>query len=152
MFHSRLQHHHSAPKSLARVATYVPAEFPTPQPRGGTVCLLLRGGFLDPIARMPATLVLAMTIVLEVIATTSMKLAVKSPIWYIGVFLGYAACFTLFPIALRTLPLSVAYATWSGVGTLASVLIGAGLFSEKLTALKFLWIGLIIAGVVGLNF
>ena len=76
----------------------------------------------------------------------------KSQLWYIGVFAGYAACFTLFPIALKTLPLSIAYATWSGVGTAASVLIGAALFSEKLTAVKAVWIGLIVAGVVGLNF
>ena len=103
--------------------------------------------------RMPATTVLGITIFLELIATTCMKLAgTRSQLWYIGVFGGYAACFTLFPIALKTLPLGIAYATWSGVGTAASVLIGAALFSEKLTAIKAVSIGLIVAGVVGLNF
>ena len=103
-------------------------------------------------SRMPASLVLGITIVLEVFATTCMKLAgTKSQLWYIGVFAGYIACFTLFPIALKTLPLSIAYATWAGVGTAASVLVGAALFSEKLTAIKAVSIGLVVAGVVGLN-
>jgi quaternary ammonium compound-resistance protein SugE len=54
-------------------------------------------------------------------------------------------------MALRTLPLSLAYATWSGVGTAASVVLGALLFSEKISAVKLLWIAMIVAGVVGLN-
>ena len=99
----------------------------------------------------PATLVLAVTIAFEVLATTCMKLAATRPAYYAGVFLGYGLCFTLFPIALRKLPLSMAYATWSGVGTAAATVIGAALFSEKLTLLKFVSIGLIIAGVMGLN-
>ena len=63
----------------------------------------------------------------------------------------YGLCFSIFPLALRRLPLSVAYATWSGAGTAASVLIGALAFSEKITVMKLLWIALIILGVVGLN-
>ena len=63
----------------------------------------------------------------------------------------YGLCFSIFPLALRRLPLSVAYATWSGVGTAASVLIGALAFSEKITLLKLLWIALIVVGVIGLN-
>ena len=74
----------------------------------------------------PAPLILAITIALEVVATTCMKFAANGPkAWYIGVGLGYTLCFSLFPLALRTMPLSVAYATWSGVGTAASCFIGA---------------------------
>ena len=68
-----------------------------------------------------------------------------------GVYVGYICCFSLFPLALRSLALSVAYATWSGAGTAATALIGVLLFSEKLTPLKLFWMALIIAGVVGLN-
>ena len=112
----------------------------------------LRGGnLLNGVANAPPGLVLALTIMLEIFATTSMKLAVRNKVWYAGVFLGYALCFTLFPIALCSMPLSIAYATWSGVGTAASVLIGVLLFGEVLKPLKLLWVLLIIAGVVGLN-
>lgn len=60
---------------------------------------------------------LGLTILLEVLATTSMKLAESSPLWYVGVFAGYGACFSIFPLVLRKMPLGVAYAIWSGLGT-----------------------------------
>lgn len=101
---------------------------------------------------LPASVTLALTIVLEVIATTCMKFAAQgSAWWYAGVALGYALCFTLFPFALRKIPLSIAYATWSGVGTAATVMIGALAFGEPLTPLKGLWILMVIVGIVGLN-
>ena len=126
---------------------------PSTPPRASNPCLVLRGGggLLNSVAKAPAGSVLALTIVFEIFATTSMKLAVRNKVWYAGVFIGYALCFTLFPVALRSLPLSIAYATWSGVGTAASVLIGVLLFGEVLTPLKLLWVLLIIGGVVGLN-
>eukprot|EP00966_Prymnesium_polylepis_P312480 7220813-Prymnesium_polylepis.1 len=61
-----------------------------------------------------AAALLAVTIALEVFATTSMKLAERSALWYIGVFGGYTACFSIFPLVLRSIPLGVAYAIWSG--------------------------------------
>ena len=63
-----------------------------------------------------------MTIALEVFATTCMKLAERSgrALWYIGVFGGYGACFSIFPFVLRKLDLAVAYAIWSGAGTCAA--------------------------------
>lgn len=108
---------------------------------------------VSQLSRLPAGLILAITIMLEVFATTCMKMAATGGKgWYFGVYLGYICCFSLFPLALRSLSLSVAYATWSGAGTAASVLLGVMLFSEKLTKLKLLYIALIIGGVVGLNF
>ena len=107
---------------------------------------------LAKLGAVPAPMVLAASIAFEIVATTCMKFAANgSRLWYLGVGLGYALCFSIFPIALRTIPLSIAYATWSGVGTAASVALGALLFAEKLTPLKVLWISLIILGVVGLN-
>ena len=101
---------------------------------------------------VPAFIILGVTIALEVMATTCMKLAsTRSPSWYVGVFGCYALCFSIFPLALRRLPLSTAYATWSGVGTAASVVLGAAFFGERITRLKCLWIACIVAGVVGLN-
>ncbi|KAL1510432.1 hypothetical protein AB1Y20_006739 [Prymnesium parvum] len=100
---------------------------------------------------VPASGLLAVTILLEVLATTSMKLAEKQPLFYLGVFGGYAACFTIFPLVLRVMPLGVAYAIWSGAGTALTSVVSAFLFKDLLTARKVVSIGLIIAGVVGLN-
>lgn len=104
------------------------------------------------VARLPAPVLLALAVASEIGGTTSLKLAAtSSPLWSICVFICYALCFTLLPLALRTLPLSVAYATWSGAGTVASVFIGALIFSEKLTPFKLFCLSAIVFGIVGIN-
>ena len=118
--------------------------------RGGAATLV--GSIIATAESVPALVILAISIGLEVVATTCMKLAAtSSPKWFIGVYGGYVLCFSIFPLALKRLPLSIAYATWSGVGTLASVIIGATAFGETITKAKLLWIAFIILGVVGLN-
>jgi small multidrug resistance pump len=64
---------------------------------------------------------------------------------------GYAISFWAMSISLRSIPLGVVYAVWSGVGTAAIVVIGYLLFHEVLDAVKLGAIGLIIVGVVMLN-
>lgn len=63
----------------------------------------------------------------------------------------YAVSFALLTFAIRSIPVSVAYAIWSGVGTLAVVLIGLFWFREPATALKLTFIAMIVVGAVGLN-
>jgi len=67
------------------------------------------------------------------------------------VVVGYGISFYALSITLRTIPLGVVYAVWSGVGTAAIVLIGFLLFREMLDAVKLAGIALIIIGVVMLN-
>ena len=67
------------------------------------------------------------------------------------IFVFYACSFTLNTMVVRTLDLSVTYAVWSGVGTLATALIGIYYFKEPATALKLASIGLIVIGVLGLH-
>ena len=91
---------------------------------------------------------LALTIALEVFATTSMKLASARPIWHLGTVVGYGSCFSVFPLVLRKMPLGVAYAIWSGVGTALTALIGSALFGEALSTQKVGALAVIVAGVV----
>ena len=91
---------------------------------------------------------LALTIALEVFATTSMKLASTRPIWHFGTVVGYGSCFSIFPLVLRKMPLGVAYAIWSGAGTALTALIGAALFGEALSTQKVGALAVIVAGVV----
>ena len=91
---------------------------------------------------------LALTIALEVFATTSMKLASTRPIWHLGTVVGYGSCFSVFPLVLRKMPLGVAYAIWSGIGTALTALIGAALFGEALSTQKVGALAVIVAGVV----
>lgn len=62
-----------------------------------------------------------------------------------GVSLG------LLGLALRHLPLGTAYAVWTGIGTLGTVILGIWLFGESAGALRLACIGLIVAGIVGLK-
>ena len=148
--------HMAMPASLPQPGSMRPSLLAA-QPRARETRLALGGvasffaGIIAFAETIPAFVILGVTILLEVAATTCMKLAAtRSALWLVGTYVGYGMCFSIFPLALRRLPLSIAYSTWSGVGTVASVMIGVACFGEKITLLKVFWIGLIVAGVVGL--
>lgn len=98
-------------------------------------------------------LLLTFAILLEVTGTTCMKLSEGftrlAPSVLLFVF--YAASFSALALALKRIELSLAYAIWSGLGTLLIAIIGVLYFREAMTVLKGMSIALIIAGVVGLN-
>lgn len=58
---------------------------------------------------------------------------------------------TFLTLAMKTLPVSVAYPIWTGVGTLGTVLLGYLLLGEQMTAMKLISILAIVAGVAGLK-
>ncbi len=53
--------------------------------------------------------------------------------------------------SLKALPLGTAYAVWSGIGAVGTAILGIYLFDESRDALRFVCIGLIVAGIVGLK-
>jgi quaternary ammonium compound-resistance protein SugE len=59
--------------------------------------------------------------------------------------------FSLLSWGLRTLPVGPAYAVWTGIGAAGTALAGIALFGEPATAVKLASIGLIVAGVAGLQ-
>jgi small multidrug resistance pump len=92
-------------------------------------------------------------IVLEVAGTTSMKLSegFTRLVPSVLLFVFYSASFAALTFALKKIDVSVAYAIWSGVGTALIAAIGILYFREAATALKFISLLFIIAGVIGLN-
>jgi small multidrug resistance pump len=64
------------------------------------------------------------------------------------VVIGYASSFYFLSITLRTLPLGVAYAIWSGVGIALLALIGWIIYHQALNMMAIIGISLIIAGVI----
>src|SRR5258708_35693975 len=68
---------------------------------------------------------------------------------------GFAACalisFGLLTLALRRLEVGPAYAVWTGIGAAGTAVVGMAGPSEAGSALKLVSIGLVLAGVVGLN-
>ena len=65
--------------------------------------------------------------------------------------LGYALAFYFLAQSLKYIPLGVAYAIWSGLGTVGSVLLGLLIWKEILGPVQILGIALIVGGVVMLN-
>ena len=64
---------------------------------------------------------------------------------------GYAVAFFFLSLVLKTVPTGVAYAIWSGVGTVLVALIGWIVFGQKLDMAAIAGIALIIAGVLVMN-
>jgi small multidrug resistance pump len=71
--------------------------------------------------------------------------------WSAAVIAGYAASIWLLAVVVRTMPVSVAYAVWAGVGTAAVAAAGYLFLGEQMTWLKAASLALIVLGVVGLN-
>ncbi|HKR76024.1 MAG TPA: multidrug efflux SMR transporter [Rhodanobacter sp.] len=102
---------------------------------------------------MRAWLPLALAILAEVIGTSALKASAGfSRLWpSLVVVAGYGTAFYFLSLALRQIPVGIAYAVWSGVGTVLITLIGALAFRQKIDAAGVLGIALIIAGVLVLN-
>ncbi|HAS6984256.1 TPA: QacE family quaternary ammonium compound efflux SMR transporter [Vibrio parahaemolyticus] len=59
--------------------------------------------------------------------------------------------FWLLGIALRTLPLGIAYGVWVGIGAIGTAIVGIYLFNEPATLIKALSLLMIVAGIAGLK-
>ena len=92
-------------------------------------------------------------IISEVFGATMLKLSqgFTKYLPIMGVVLGYVLAFFLLSKALEGLPLGLSYATWSGVGTILTVVIGVYLFKEKVNRQGLLGIFILIIGIVLLN-
>ena len=58
----------------------------------------------------------------------------------------------LLGIAVRWLPVGTAYAVWTGIGTVGTVLLGIWLFGEPAEPTRLAFIAMIVVGVAGLKF
>ncbi|MBC6443055.1 MAG: multidrug efflux SMR transporter [Rhodobacteraceae bacterium] len=92
-------------------------------------------------------------IVLEVAGTYLLKLSDGFVRWQWGVasFACYSLCFFALAPAMKVLPVGVVYAIWAGVGIVAAALIGLFAFDERLSAVQFVCILLVLAGAIGLR-
>jgi len=99
--------------------------------------------------RTRALLLLLVAILAEVGATSGLKMLSRARWWpWALVVGGYGLSFYLLTVVLHTLPLGVAYAIWSGVGTVLITLVGVWAYHDRLDALAWVGIALIVVGVV----
>lgn len=102
---------------------------------------------------MQPWLMLALAITSELIGETALKASggFKRIGPSIVVFVCFILSFVFLSLSITALPLSIAYAVWSGVGVVATAIIGTLLFREILTWPRIVGMMLVIAGTVLLN-
>ena len=98
-------------------------------------------------------IVLFVAILGEVIGTTALKVSdgFSQFVPSLVVVLGYGVSFYCLALALRSIPLAIAYAVWSGVGVVAVSLVGWRLFEQKLNLWSIVGMALVVIGIVILN-
>ena len=98
-------------------------------------------------------LILFIAIVAEVIATSALKSSegFTKPIASIVVVLGYMIAFYCLSLTLKTIPVGIAYAVWSGVGIVLITTVAWFVFDQKLDLWGIIGIALIMSGVLVLN-
>ncbi len=96
---------------------------------------------------------LGAAIVAEVVATSALKASEGFSRWLpsLTVVVGYAIAFYFLSLTLRTIPVGVAYAIWSGLGVVLIAAIGWIVFGQKLDLPALVGMGLIVAGVLVMN-
>jgi small multidrug resistance pump len=93
---------------------------------------------------------LAIAIISEVIATNALKAsdAFTKLVPSVIVVAGYGASFYLLSLALKSIPLGIAYAIWSGIGIVLISILAAVFFKQIPDLPAIIGIALIISGVV----
>jgi small multidrug resistance pump len=96
---------------------------------------------------------LCVAIIAEVIATSALKSSegFSKPIASVIVVLGYIIAFYCLSLTLKTIPVGIAYAIWSGVGIVLVTTIAWIVFDQKLDVWGIIGIALIMSGVLVLN-
>ncbi|MDB5963851.1 MAG: small Multidrug Resistance family protein [Polaromonas sp.] len=69
----------------------------------------------------------------------------------VGTLAAMGLSVVLLGLAMRTLPVGTAYAVWTGIGAVGTVILGIVLFAEPATAARLACVGLIVAGILGLK-
>ncbi len=102
---------------------------------------------------MNAWILLAVAIAFEVAGTSLLKASDGFTRWGYGAasMACYWICFGFLAAAIKTIPVGVAYAIWSGIGILAITIIGWFWFKQSLNLAQIACIALIAVGAIGLN-
>ena len=102
---------------------------------------------------MNAWLQLLLAIVAEVVATSALKASDGfTRLWpAVIVVVGYSVSFYCLSLVLRTIPVGITYAVWSGLGIVLITLAAWWLYGQTIDTVGLVGMGLILAGVVVIN-
>lgn len=71
--------------------------------------------------------------------------------WYLGFLIALSLSMGLLIKATQELPIGIAYAVWTGIGAVGTVLIGIFIFKEPITFWKLFFITTLISSIIGLK-
>jgi len=71
--------------------------------------------------------------------------------WYLGFFVALSFSMGLLITATQTLPIGTAYAVWTGIGAVGTVLVGILVFKEPATLLRLFFLTTLIGSIIGLK-
>lgn len=89
--------------------------------------------------------------VFEVGFTTALKLEQRDRRWFWAFLACAVVSFSFLSAALETIPLGTAYAVWTGIGAVGTVLVGMVFFGERLTPVRAALLGLVALLIIGLR-
>jgi quaternary ammonium compound-resistance protein SugE len=75
-----------------------------------------------------------------------------STLWMVGFFIALSISMTLLYKASQALPIGTAYAVWTGIGAVGTVLVGIFIFKEPATFWRLFFLFTLIASIIGLKF
>ena len=73
------------------------------------------------------------------------------PLYTVLTLIGLVLSFLFLSQATRVLPLGTAYAIWTGIGAVGAVVVGIVIFREPVTALRMVFVVLLLTGIIGLK-
>ena len=102
---------------------------------------------------MKTALIFFFAVASEVTATTALKFSegFTKLVPSLIVMAGYGLSFYLLSLSLKVLPIGTAYALWSGIGIVLTVIVGAVLWHEQMDWARGVGITLIIVGILVIN-
>lgn len=103
---------------------------------------------------MPPSLLLTIAIIAEVLATSALKSSegFARLVPSLVVLVGYGVAFCCLSLTLKTMPVGIAYAIWSGGGIVLITAVGWIVHGQRLDVAAIVGLALIVTGVLVINF
>lgn len=91
--------------------------------------------------------------VFEVVWASTMKLSQGFSIikYDILTIIGMLVSFGFLTLAMKKLPLGIAYPIWTGIGAVGAILVGAIIFKDKVPSLTWVFVLMLVVGLIGIK-
>ncbi|MBU7455953.1 DMT family transporter [Leuconostoc fallax] len=91
--------------------------------------------------------------IFEVVWATTMKLShgFTNTMFTLATLVGMILSFGFLALAIKHLPLGIAYPIWTGIGAVGSIIVGIIFFKDQIPSITWLFITLLIIGIIGIK-